>query len=85
MGRPDGADAAGRLREALNALLGAAEAAVTPVGLVADEVLRQRAALRDTEHRPWPLPARPWLMGRGTPPLPWLSHFPELNVRTYVH
>jgi uncharacterized protein len=21
---------------------------------------------------------------RGTPPLPWLSHFPELNVRTYV-
>jgi uncharacterized protein YqjF (DUF2071 family) len=134
MGRPDGADAAGRLREALSALLGAAEFAVTPVGLVADEVLRQRAALRDTEHRPWPLPARPWLMGqtwydllfahwalapelilpliptplevderegrawlgvtpfrvaglrgRGTPPLPWLSRFPELNVRTYVH
>jgi uncharacterized protein YqjF (DUF2071 family) len=22
--------------------------------------------------------------GRGTPPLPWLSSFPELNVRTYV-
>lgn len=22
--------------------------------------------------------------GRGTPPLPWLSRFPELNVRTYV-
>jgi uncharacterized protein YqjF (DUF2071 family) len=21
---------------------------------------------------------------RGTPPLPWVSHFPELNVRTYV-
>ena len=21
---------------------------------------------------------------RGSPPLPWLSHFPELNVRTYV-
>src|SRR5215211_1409029 len=21
---------------------------------------------------------------RGLPPLPWLSHFPELNVRTYV-
>jgi uncharacterized protein len=21
---------------------------------------------------------------RGTPPLPWISHFPELNVRTYV-
>jgi uncharacterized protein YqjF (DUF2071 family) len=25
------------------------------------------------------------LRGRGTPPLPWLSRFPELNVRTYVH
>jgi uncharacterized protein len=110
-----------------------AELAVTPVGLVADEVLRQRASLKVTSHRPWPLPGRPWLMGqtwyellfahwalppdvvtplvprpleldqrdgrawlgitpfvvaglrsRGTPPLPWLSRFPELNVRTYV-
>jgi uncharacterized protein YqjF (DUF2071 family) len=24
------------------------------------------------------------LRARGTPPLPWLSYFPELNVRTYV-
>ena len=24
------------------------------------------------------------LHARGTPPLPWVSHFPELNVRTYV-
>ena len=134
MGRPDGAAAAGRLRAALSTPLGAVEFAVTPVGLVADEVLRQRAALRDTDHRPWPLPARPWLMGqtwydllfahwalapelirpliptplelderdgrawlgvtpfrvaglrgRGMAPLPWLSRFPELNVRTYVH
>lgn len=110
-----------------------AELAVTPVGLVADEVTRQRASLRETAHRPWPLPERPWLMGqtwcdllfahwavepdalarlvpepleldtrdgrawlgitpfvvaglrgRGMPPLPWLSRFPELNVRTYV-
>jgi uncharacterized protein YqjF (DUF2071 family) len=110
-----------------------AELAVTPVGLVADEVTRQRGSLRETGHRPWPLPDRPWLMGqtwhellfahwpvepdalarlipepleldvrdgrawvgitpftiaglraRGTPPLPWLSRFPELNVRTYV-
>jgi uncharacterized protein len=100
---------------------------------VADEVPSQRAGLAETAHRPWPLPARPWLMGqtwysllfahwavrpealrplipqpleldlrdgqawlgvtpfvvgglrlRGTPPLPWLSRFPELNVRTYV-
>jgi uncharacterized protein YqjF (DUF2071 family) len=25
------------------------------------------------------------LRARGTPPLPWLSRFPELNVRTYVN
>ncbi len=85
------------------------------------------------KHRPWPLPAGPWVMAqrwhdllfahwpvpaaevrvlvpagveidtfdgvawlgvvpfrmsdvrlRGTPALPWLSFFPELNVRTYV-
>jgi uncharacterized protein YqjF (DUF2071 family) len=85
------------------------------------------------EHRPWPVPSRPWIMrqtwhhllfahwpidpdhlrghipggvtldlfdgrawlaivpfhmtgvtGRGIPALPWLSAFPELNVRTYV-
>jgi uncharacterized protein len=101
--------------------------------LLTDEVRRQRATLTETEHRPWPLPERPWRMGqswydllfahwpvspellrplvpwplelqsrdgcawlgvtpfvlgglrpRGTPPLPWLSRFPELNVRTYV-
>src|SRR3954466_16148237 len=119
----------GRLRT----LAGAAELAITPLGLLVDEVPRQRAVLRETAHRPWPLPERPWLMGqtwhdllfahwsvpeqvigrllpppltpqlrdgcawlgitpflvsglrlRGTPPLPWLSRFPELNVRTYV-
>jgi uncharacterized protein len=106
---------------------------LSPVGLVADEMSSQRAGLAETAHRPWPLPARPWLMGqtwysllfahwavrpealrplipqpleldlrdgqawlgvtpfvvgglrvRRTPPLPWLSRFPELNVRTYV-
>jgi len=93
-----------------------------------------REILRDTAHRPWPLPAGPWVMTqswhdllfahwpidaaklrplipgqleidtfdgqawiavvpfrmtnvrlRGTPAVPWLSAFPELNVRTYVH
>jgi len=118
---------------ALGAVTGVTEAALAPLGLVVDEVPRQRAALRETAHRPWPLPRRAWLMGqtwydllfahwavapellrplvpppleldvrdgrawlgvtpflvgglrsRGTPPLPWLSRFPELNVRTYV-
>jgi uncharacterized protein len=118
---------------ALQALAGAAERVITPVGLLATEIPRQRASVRETAHRPWPLPARPWLMGQtwyqllfahwalprevvrplvaeplrlderdghawlgitpfvvgglrphGAPPLPWLSRFPELNVRTYV-
>ena len=92
-----------------------------------------RSVLRKTEHRPWPMPSRPWVMTqswhnllfahwrveashvrklvptmfeldlfndeawlgivpfymtnvglRGLPSLPWLSSFPELNVRTYV-
>jgi uncharacterized protein YqjF (DUF2071 family) len=89
--------------------------------------------LNVTDHRPWPMPASPWLMTqswhdllfahwpvepgvlrdkvpacfpidvykghawigvvpfhmtnvapRAVPPLPWVSAFPELNVRTYV-
>jgi len=91
------------------------------------------AVLQEVTHRPWPLPAGPWVMAQswhdllfahwqvdaaalrpllppqlqidtfggsawlavvpfrmtgvrlpGTPALPWLSAFPELNVRTYV-
>jgi uncharacterized protein len=121
------------LRSALRTIGRVGELAVTPLGLVADELPRQRAALSETAHRPWPLPTGPWLMGqtwydllfahwalapealrplipepleldlrdglawlgitpfvvgglrlRGTPPLPWISRFPELNVRTYV-
>jgi uncharacterized protein YqjF (DUF2071 family) len=94
---------------------------------------RQSASLGAVEHRPWPLPERPWLMGqtweqllfahwrvpperlrplipagleldrydggawlgitpfritnlrlRGTLPVPWVSSFRELNVRTCV-
>lgn len=95
--------------------------------------MNARALLNDRDHRPWPLPASPWVMTqtwsellfahwplapetlrsflppqlaldtwegdawigvvpfrmtnvrpRFTPPVPWLSAFPELNVRTYV-
>jgi uncharacterized protein YqjF (DUF2071 family) len=94
---------------------------------------RQSSVLERKEHRPWPLPTRPWVMAqtwgdlllahwpvdaevvrrlvphgltlderngsawlgitpfeigglrlRGTWPLPGVSRFPELNVRTYV-
>jgi uncharacterized protein YqjF (DUF2071 family) len=102
-------------------------------GLYGSAAARQVAGLARTAHRPWPLPAAPWVMGqtwtellfahwsvrpdvvrplvpapldldvrdgrayigvtpfavtglrpRGLPPPPYLSRFPELNVRTYV-
>jgi uncharacterized protein YqjF (DUF2071 family) len=116
----------------LSALQSAAELALRPASLLSD-AFGQRAALAETDHRPWPLPRSPWLMGqtwtdllfahwrvdpaelaavvprqlpldtweggawigvtpfrveglrlRGTLPVPVLSSFPELNVRTYV-
>ena len=97
------------------------------------ETRRWESVARETKHRPWPVPERPWSMTmswhdllfahwpvsarklarllppgleldlwegegwvgvvpflmtnvgpRGLSRLPWISHFPELNVRTYV-
>jgi uncharacterized protein YqjF (DUF2071 family) len=116
----------------LGLLQGAGETALRPAALASD-AFRQRAVLAASDHRPWPLPERPWFMGqswtdllfahwevpeealrevvppqlpidtfdgaawlgitpfcvrglrlRGTAPVPRLSTFPELNVRTYV-
>jgi hypothetical protein len=53
-----------RLGTALEAVGDAAELGVSLVGLLADEIPRQQAALAETTHRPWPLPARAWLMGQ---------------------
>jgi uncharacterized protein YqjF (DUF2071 family) len=98
-----------------------------------DIAVRQRGAMRETDHRPWPLPSGRWLVAQtwedvvfvhwradpdavqallpdglevdtydgsawvcanafrvesvrlhGTLPVPWVSSFPQLNVRTYV-
>jgi uncharacterized protein YqjF (DUF2071 family) len=98
-----------------------------------DIAVRQRGALRETDHRPWPLRQGRWLVGQtwerslfahwrvdaaavqellpdglevdehdgaawlgvhafrvecvrvhGTLPVPWISSFSQLNVRTYV-
>ena len=111
----------------------AGEGARSNARLAISAARRQGASLAQTDHRPWPLPRAPWVMGqtwidllfahwpvppewlrpavpdalpidtfegsawlgitpfevvgarpRGLPPLPWLSRFPELNVRTYV-
>lgn len=97
------------------------------------DAMRQSRVTRAKDHRPWPIPTRPWLMGQtwrsllfahwaapveslravvpgqlhldtwegrgwvgvtpfavsglhlhGTPPMPGVAAFPELNVRTYV-
>jgi uncharacterized protein YqjF (DUF2071 family) len=109
------------------------EQALASLPVVSEDVKKQRTSLARTEHRPWPLPDEPWMMGqtwrdllfahwavdwrdlrrvvpeqlpidqfdgvawigitpfvvtglrlRGTAPVPGLSSFPELNVRTYV-
>jgi len=118
---------------AVSVLAPVAEAADTVVGVLPGAPRRQRASLRETGHRPWLIPPRPWVMGqswcrllfahwrvdpaairahvpaaldldlydgeawisltpfevrgtraRGTLPPPFVSRFPELNVRTYV-
>lgn len=121
------------MRRALAGTAEVSERLLMPLGGVVDEIARQHRGLAEQEHRPWPLPRGPWVMGqtwldllfahwafkpveidrllpsplraqvyegqawlgvtpfvvsgarlRGLPPLPWLSRFPELNVRTYV-
>lgn len=98
-----------------------------------EDPIRQSAAIRQRDHRPWPVPRKLWFMGQTwldllfahwklepaalrphvprplkldtfdgaawiavtpfvvsglrlapTPPVPYLSRFPEINVRTYV-
>ncbi len=120
-------------REALRAAAGTAEALLRPAGVVSSAVRHQPAVLRELDHRPWPLPDRPWVMGqswrnlaflhwpadtdrlaavmppqlppdtyegqawlgvtpflveglraRGMAPIPGISRFLEVNVRTYV-
>jgi uncharacterized protein YqjF (DUF2071 family) len=124
---------AGIAGQALSRAADVAERALTPAGLLVDEIPCQRRTLAERSHRPWPLPDRPWVMGqtwsdllfahwavpveqlnrllppplraqvydgtgwlgvtpflvsglrlRGTAPVPWVSRFLELNVRTYV-
>src|SRR5215208_502267 len=119
------------LKAVLGRAAGWAEASLSALPVAGE--FRQEASLRETTHRPWPLPDRPWFMGqtwfdllfahwrvpreelervvppqipidtfdgsawigvtpfqvsglrlRGTAPVPVVSRFPELNVRTYV-
>ena len=49
---------------AVQALTGLAEAALTPLGLLSDELRCQQTSQRQLAHRPWPMPDRPWVMGQ---------------------
>jgi uncharacterized protein len=50
---------------ALSALAPVAEAADRLAGVVPGAPRRQRQSLRQTAHRPWLLPGRPWVMGQS--------------------
>ena len=51
------------LNRALRALLRPSEAAISAFGRGTD-ARAQASVLADTEHRPWPVPDRPWLQGQ---------------------
>jgi uncharacterized protein YqjF (DUF2071 family) len=63
---------------------GAGELALRPASLVSD-AFRQRGALAESDHRPWPLPRRSWFMGQS-----WIdllfAHWPvsEAALRAVV-
>jgi uncharacterized protein YqjF (DUF2071 family) len=51
--------------QAVEALVRSADAADALAGVPPGAARRQRAALRHTDHRPWPVPAGPWIMGQS--------------------
>jgi len=51
-------------RRAVAALATVGEEVVRPAGVVFDEMPGQRKTLEEVDHRPWPVPKRPWLMGQ---------------------
>jgi uncharacterized protein YqjF (DUF2071 family) len=57
-----------------------AEAADSIVGAVPGAARRQRASLRVTAHRPWPLPGGPWIMGQTWADL-LFAHWPVAPER----
>jgi uncharacterized protein YqjF (DUF2071 family) len=50
---------------AVNALVPVAEAADAVAGALPGAPRRKRSSLRHTAHRPWLVPARPWVMGQS--------------------
>jgi uncharacterized protein len=51
-------------RRSLRVAAGLGERLIAPLGAIYDEVPAQASALGESAYRPWPAPARPWLMGQ---------------------
>src|SRR3954451_7155594 len=64
--RPAGSRSPPEGAMALRAVQGFAEEVLRPASLWSDS-FRQRQVLHEIGHRPWPLPAEPWVMGQ-----PWI-------------
>jgi uncharacterized protein len=62
----------------------AAEAADTLAGAVPGAARRQRAGLRQTSHRPWPLLGGPWVMGQSWCDL-LFAHWPVPVAQVRAH
>jgi hypothetical protein len=52
------------LRSAVTSRRDASERSLSALPFATDEIPEQRRSLNALEHRPWPLPRRPWLMGQ---------------------
>jgi uncharacterized protein YqjF (DUF2071 family) len=70
---------------ALSTLAPVAGAADAAVGVLPGAPRRQRGSLRHTDHRPWLLPARPWVLGQSWRSL-LFAHWPVAveEIRPHV-
>jgi uncharacterized protein YqjF (DUF2071 family) len=69
---------------AVSALAPVADAADAVAGVVPGAPRRQRRSLRHTAHRPWLVPARPWVMGQSWCDL-LFAHWPVPVERVRAH
>jgi uncharacterized protein YqjF (DUF2071 family) len=71
--------------QAVSTLAPVAEAADALAGVLPGAPRRQRSSLRHTDHRPWLLPAKPWVMGQSWSSL-LFAHWPVAidAVRAHV-
>jgi len=72
------------VHQVVSGLAPVAEAADAAVGLLPGAPRRQRASLRQTDHRPWLLPAAPWVMAQSWHDL-LFAHWPVAPAEVRPH